>query len=96
MHARLTGMVMSSGNASSNTCHYRQEALGESIGACTNDVALCIPTRTAKVLLLRQSFITLQGMLNVLYGWIDTNDKNILFFALINVRCKLVSRLDGI
>ena len=24
-----------------NTCHYRQEALGESIGACTNDVALC-------------------------------------------------------
>ena len=44
MHARLTGMVMSStanGNASSNTCHYRQEALGESIGACTNNVALC-------------------------------------------------------
>ena len=38
-------MVISStanGNASSNTCHYRQEALDESIGACTNNLGLCI------------------------------------------------------
>ena len=36
------------GNASSNTCHYRQEALDESIGVCTNDVALCIYTRNGE------------------------------------------------
>ena len=46
INIRLTGMVMSSTanrNASSNMCHYRQEALDESIGACTNNinVALC-------------------------------------------------------
>ena len=38
-------MVMNStanGNALSNRCHYRQEALDESVGACTNDLALCI------------------------------------------------------
>ena len=38
-------MVMSStayGNASSSMCHYRQEALDESIGACTNNLGLCI------------------------------------------------------
>ena len=27
------------------TCHYRQEALNESIGACSNDLALCIYTQ---------------------------------------------------
>ena len=83
------------GNASSNTCHY-QEALGESIGACTNDVALCTYSHGEGIATATKFHYTLQGMLNVLYGWIDTNDKNILFFALINVRCKLVSRLDGI
>ena len=36
------------GNASSNTCHYRQEALDENIGACTNDVALCTYTHIGK------------------------------------------------
>ena len=38
-------MVMSptaNGNASSNTYHYRQEALDESIDACTNNLGLCI------------------------------------------------------
>ena len=40
-------MVISStayGNASSNMCHYRQEmrVLDESIGACTNNLGLCI------------------------------------------------------
>ena len=88
-------MVMNStadGNASSNTCHYRQEvrALDESIGACTNNLGLCI---------YGEGFATvtkLQGMFNVLYGWIDTNNRNTLFFALINARCKLVSRLNGI
>ena len=61
-------------------CHYRQEALDESIGACYNNLALCIYSITAKVL----------------HGWINTNNRNILFFALINARCKLVSRLNGI
>ena len=42
---------------------------------------------TAKVLLLRLSFITLQGMLYALYSWIDTNIRNILFITLINARC---------
>ena len=33
-------------------------------------------------------------MFNILYGWIDTNNSNILFFTLINACCKVVSRLD--
>ena len=54
----------------SSKCHYRQEALDESIGVCTNNLAVNIYTSKAKVLLLRQSFITSQGMLNV-FLWLD-------------------------
>ena len=32
----------------------------------------------------------------VLYKYIITDNRNILFFALINAHCKQVSKLDGI
>ena len=54
-------MVMSSTANGNATCHYRQEALDESTG----DLGLSI---YGEGLLLRQSFLTLQGMFNILFG----------------------------
>ena len=49
-----------------------------------------------KVLLLQQSFISLQGMFCFLYSRMDggynsnNSDRNILFFTVINARCKVI------
>ena len=40
--------------------HYQQEVLDESIGACTNSLAVNIYAPNGEGLLVQQSFITLQ------------------------------------
>ena len=79
------------GNALGATCHYQQEALNKSIGACTNNRAVRSMQATAKILLTRV-YYKVYFMLN---SKIDIINRNILMLLYLMHAVSEVSRLDS-
>ena len=89
------------GNALRATCHYQQEALDKSIGACTNNRAVSIYATNgediakAKILLTRLYFFITIKVYFMLNSKIDIINRNILMLLYLMHAVIEVSRLDS-
>ena len=80
------------GNALRATCHYQQEALNKSIGACTNNRAVSIYANNGEDIANKALFLYV-FMLN---SKIDIINRNILMLLYLMHAVIEVSRLDSI
>ena len=75
-------------NAILATCHYRQEELDKSIGACTNNHAASITHCTATILLARIYFFNTRYVLCLIKIDIINSSIFLTLLRLLNARCK--------
>ena len=81
-------------NALGSTCHYQQEALDKSIGACTNNRAVSIYASDGEDIANKPLFLHYKVYL-MLNSNIDIINRNILMLYLMHAVSE-VSRLDSI
>ena len=83
------------GNALRATCHYQQEALDKSIGACTNNRAVSIYANNGEDIANKGLFLHYKVCF-MLYSKIYIINRNILMLLYLMHAVIEVSRLDSI
>ena len=91
----LTVSSIAIGNALRATCHYQQEALDKSIGACTNNRAVSIYANNGEDIANKALFLHYKVCF-MLNNKIDIINRNILMLLYLMHAVIEVSRLDSI
>ena len=85
----LTVTSITIGNTLRATCHYQQEALDKSIGACTNNRAVSIYANNGEDIANKALFLMLNSKIDII-------NRNILMLLYLMHAVIEVSRLDSI